>query len=209
MGQDHVPGPQALRWTGYLRRAQQGEPHQFGRLAAEMEPWLRGRLRRCAATAALFRDREDVRDALQEAFLRAWRALHAYDSARGSAGAWVWAIARNCAVEFLRRRRRRALSFDERRDSPLEGPGPDRPDGAAAEAARAVRHVLDRALAARKRDVRRAWDCRFDRGMTYAEIARELGVPPGTVATWIHRVKAAVRKAGPPTPESARHAEHA
>jgi RNA polymerase sigma-70 factor (ECF subfamily) len=182
-----------------LLRAQRGETEHFGQLVTEIEPWLIRRLRCCAATAAVGRNHHDSCEALQEAFLKAWHRRRAYDAGRGSAGAWLWAITRNCALDILRRRgRRRTVSLEGG-----TGDGAERPDGrpdpaAAAEAGEQAAHVrrrLARLLPHLKRPARRAWELRVGKGLPYAAIARRLRVPQGTVATWIHRVKQELRAA--------------
>ena len=58
------------------------------------------------------RNREDAEDALQDTFLRAYKALHAFEE-RASFYTWVTTIAINSALMILRRRRIRSeVSFD-------------------------------------------------------------------------------------------------
>jgi len=69
------------------------------------------------------KNREDAEDALQDTFLRAYKALHAFQE-RASFYTWVTTIAINSALMILRRRRNRAeVSFDR----PLEA-NEDLPD---------------------------------------------------------------------------------
>jgi DNA-directed RNA polymerase specialized sigma24 family protein len=64
----------------------------------------------------------------------------------------------------------------------------------AAEQTRRLRRDIARALWAAEPRVRRAWRWRFHEGQPYAVIARRLGVPQGTVATWLHRFRQGLRK---------------
>jgi RNA polymerase sigma-70 factor, ECF subfamily len=58
------------------------------------------------------RNREDAEDALQDAFLRAYLALHTFEE-RSSFYTWITTIAINSALMILRKRRRRSeVSFD-------------------------------------------------------------------------------------------------
>ena len=69
------------------------------------------------------KNREDAEDALQDTFLRAYRALHAFEE-RASFYTWVTTIALNSALMILRRRRIRSeVSFD--RPSETEEDFPD------------------------------------------------------------------------------------
>ena len=53
-------------------------------------------------------DRDEARDVTQEAFLRVYRAIDRYDTRRDFVN-WIYRIARNLAIDLLRRRRRRAV----------------------------------------------------------------------------------------------------
>ncbi|MGA7317179.1 MAG: sigma-70 family RNA polymerase sigma factor [Silvibacterium sp.] len=69
------------------------------------------------------RNREDAEDALQDTFLRAYKALHAFEE-RASFYTWVTTIAINFALMILRRRRIRSeVSFDNPSEAEEELPG--------------------------------------------------------------------------------------
>src|SRR5215211_2332774 len=74
--------------------------------------------RACAAdvyayVAALLRDRAASEDVTAQAFERAFRRRRTFDARRGTQRAWLFAIARNAALDELRRRRRStALAAD-------------------------------------------------------------------------------------------------
>jgi RNA polymerase sigma-70 factor (ECF subfamily) len=187
----------ADEWTRRLLDALRGDRGSFGQLLEDMKPWLISRLRACSLTNGLFLIPEDVEDALQDAAVNALSHLDRFDPGQGTAGGWLWVITRNCAVTLLRRRTvRRATSL-----LPEDGrPGCAVPavecDPAMLaerrEEVRAARRRLERALATVDRKVRRAWELRFVHGKPYAEIARELRQPLGTIATWIFRLKKAI-----------------
>lgn len=61
-----------------------------------------------AYVASLLRDRAAAEDVTALAFERAFRKRRGFRPARGTADAWVFGIARNAALDELRRRRRRA-----------------------------------------------------------------------------------------------------
>jgi RNA polymerase sigma-70 factor (ECF subfamily) len=62
----------------------------------------------------------EAEDAVQEAFVRAWRA--GYEPARGPVRAWLYAIATNVCLDMLRSAQRRARAMDL---GPAATPGPD------------------------------------------------------------------------------------
>jgi RNA polymerase sigma-70 factor (ECF subfamily) len=182
------------RWTELLLRAQRGEFQLFGQLAEEVRPLLLGGLRACEHTQALFHSREDVEDALQEAFLKAWRCLPAYDAARGGAVTWLWILTMHSAIDLLRRRKTFVVSIHGHDGSPtLDVPGRE-PDPAALAVAEELRERLDRTLRAAGRQARLAWELRFSQGMRYADIARLLGQPLGSIASRIYSLKMGLRQ---------------
>src|SRR5918996_2567295 len=61
-----------------------------------------------AYVATLLRDRGAAEDVTALAFERAFRRRRSYDAGRGSARAWLFGIARNAALDELRRRSRTA-----------------------------------------------------------------------------------------------------
>jgi RNA polymerase sigma factor (sigma-70 family) len=190
--------PRRERWGEMLCRAAAGDRAVFGELAAELKPYLLTRLRTCACTRELFRIPDDVEDAIHDALLVVWEKRAAFNP-DGHAVAWLWVIARNCAVDILRRRsRHRAMSLHDRDGNLLDGLAVDavQPSAllSAQEQRRRLRREVARALLAVEPRVRRAWRWRFRDGQPYAVIARRLGVPQGTVATWLHRFKQGLQR---------------
>ena len=61
-----------------------------------------------AYVASLLRDRAAAEDVTSQAYERAYRKRRSYRAGRGSAEAWVFGIARNAALDELRKRKRRA-----------------------------------------------------------------------------------------------------
>jgi RNA polymerase sigma-70 factor (ECF subfamily) len=75
-----------------------GDDAGLRELFSRHAPWLTARLRSVLPAA-------EVEDVLQETFLAVWRGAGGYRSGgSGSAGGWVWGIARRQAALFLRRR---------------------------------------------------------------------------------------------------------
>jgi RNA polymerase sigma-70 factor (ECF subfamily) len=190
--------PRAERWGAWLVRAAAGDRSAFAELAAELKPYLLARLRACPCTRDLFRIPDDADDAVHDALLIVWQSRTRFDPRR-QVVAWLWTIARNCAVNILRRRtRQRAVSLHDREGQLIPNLAVDAPSPAALAAAseqrRRLRRAIASALLAAEPRVRRAWRWRFREGQPYAVIARRLGVPQGTVATWLHRFKKGMRR---------------
>jgi RNA polymerase sigma-70 factor, ECF subfamily len=75
-----------------------GDDAGLRELFSRHAPWLAARLRAVLPAA-------EVEDVLQETFLAVWRGAGGYrPEGSGSAGGWVWGIARRQAALFLRRR---------------------------------------------------------------------------------------------------------
>jgi RNA polymerase sigma-70 factor (ECF subfamily) len=135
----------------------------------------------------VLRDAGAAEDVLQEVFLQLWRSPAAFDSSRGSLPAWLSVIARNRAIDSLRRRRPDAewsdviLSFEP----DLTG------DAERARSLERVRDTLNGMPAAQ----RSALEMAFFEGLTHKEIARKIGDPLGTVKTRIRAGLLALRRA--------------
>jgi RNA polymerase sigma-70 factor (ECF subfamily) len=140
-----------------------------------------------AYAATFLRDRAAAEDVTAQAFERAYRRRSRYDARRGTPRAWLFGIARNAALDELRRRRRAAAA--ELPAAPAE-PGPEE---ALQEAARrdAVRVGLAR-LHARDREL---IALRFHAELSTAELAGVLGVTPSNAGTLLHRAMSKLREA--------------
>jgi RNA polymerase sigma factor (sigma-70 family) len=138
-----------------------------------------------AYVATLLRDRSAAEDVTALAFERAYRRRRSFRAERGSRRAWLFGIARNAALDELRRRARVAPLFGEPAGTPpLEG---------ADEVVRraAVREALA-SLDARDREL---IALKFHAGLGNAEIGRVLGVSETNAGTKLHRAISRLRKA--------------
>jgi len=126
-------------------------------------------------------------DVLQEVFLQLWRNPGAFDSARGSLGAWLAVITRNRAIDALRRRKPETDIEDV-----IVSVAPDLAGNAdrsrAAEKARSV-------LGTMPAPQRSALEMAYFEGMSHSEIATKTGEPLGTIKTRIRSGLIALRKA--------------
>ena len=111
-------------------------------------------------------------EAVQETFLRAWRAAHRYDPELSSLRTWLFAIARNVVVDLARSRRSRHLP--EVLEIGLTPP--EEPIETALKS-----WEIEEGLRRISADHRRAIVEVYYRGRSSAEIAAEIGVPEGTV----------------------------
>jgi RNA polymerase sigma factor (sigma-70 family) len=141
-----------------------------------------------AYVASLLRDRAAAEDVTAQAFERAYRKRGSYRARRGSREAWLFGIARNAALDELRRRKRRASLEGEPGD--LDAPSADEHVELALrrETVRAALAQLDGA----ERDL---VALKFSAGLSNAEIAAVLGVSESNAGTRLHRALTKLRKA--------------
>ena len=137
----------------------------------------------------LVRDRQLAEDVTQEAFLRAYRFLPRY---RGDSrfSTWLLSVARNCAMDELRRYERRQRLVERLRARPQPGPWEE---GLPIE----VRDVL----AALPLELREPIVLIDMLGTSYADAAVVLKTPVGTVKSRVHRGRALLGEALAPQAE--------
>ena len=141
-----------------------------------------------AYVASLLRDRSAAEDVTAQAFERAYRKRLSYRASRGSMDAWVFGIARNAALDELRKRKRRAVLESEPEDT--EGVLPE-DEADLALRRQAVRAALA-SLDGRERDL---IALKFAGGLSNGEIARVLRMSESNVGTRLHRTITKLREA--------------
>jgi RNA polymerase sigma-70 factor (ECF subfamily) len=142
------------------------------------------------------RDREEARDAAQEAFVRAYESLASYDPALPFTP-WLLRIARNHCLDLLRRGKARPTivreggASDEVPQREIPDPDAQGADDALVQAEGRAR--LAAAIARLPDDHREALLLFHQEQLSYREIASVLEVPMGTVMTWLHRARQKLR----------------
>src|ERR687892_5268 len=175
--------------TTVLDRARAGDQEAFTALIRHYDPGLR------ALAYRLLGDRERMDDALQETYVKAFRALPRFRG-ESSLGTWLYRIAYNACLDELERSRRVVqlpLEDEIVEAGPRTEPGevvPRRAD-------------LVEALAALPAEDRAAVLLVDAQGFDYREAARVLEIPEGTVASRLNRARRALRRALGDLPEGA------
>lgn len=133
----------------------------------------------------ILKNPHDAEDARQEALICATRYIATFKG--GSAfRTWLHAITRNVCLNMRRANKKQPrYSIDDVFDDDNEPP--NRPGAFADEDSVVQRQQIDSALAALPENVHDAVVLRFVFDMDYAQVAEELGVPLGTVKTWLRR----------------------
>jgi len=130
----------------------------------------------------LLRHRHDAEDVAQDSFVRVFRSLHRWDTAR-PLKPWILTIAVN--------RCRTALSKRNRRPTPVEFLA-DVPGAEVPESSSELSAAISEALNELRGDYREVFILFHEIGKPYEEIAEILERPVGTVKTWLHRARARV-----------------
>ena len=172
-----------------MRRVQRGDKAAFDLLVLKYQHKV------AKLVARFVRDRREVEDVTQEAFIKAYRAIGGF---RGESAfyTWLYRIAVNTAKNYLESLGRRPPSTDvemenaefvESADGLREQATPERQlltDEIAA--------TVNRVIEALPGDLRTAITLREIEGMSYEEIAEVMDCPIGTVRSRIFRAREAI-----------------
>jgi RNA polymerase sigma-70 factor (ECF subfamily) len=138
----------------------------------------------------VLRDSGQAEDILQEVFLQLWRKPAAFVQNRGSLGAWLVVIARNRAIDVLRRRKPSDSVDDVVLASTVN---------VADEAERnTMMAKVRRVIADLPMEQRKSLELAYFEGLSHTEIASRTGDPLGTVKTRIRQALISLRKAFQP-----------
>ena len=159
--------------------ARRGDRSAFDELVRRHDPRMRGLAYRLMA------DRHRMDDALQEAYLKAYKALSRF-RAGSDFGTWLFRITYNACIDELRKHKRTPLASADQTDPESGRPGPERVVGAS--------ETVRSALAELPVDQRVTVVLVDGEGFDHRDAAKILGVAPGTVASRLHRARAALRR---------------
>jgi RNA polymerase sigma-70 factor (ECF subfamily) len=141
-----------------------------------------------AYLAGLLRDRSAAEEVTAQAFERAYRRRASFDPRRGTRRAWLFGIARNAALDELRRRRRQAELLVEPRDETSS----ETEESAEAALRRSMIRSAIATLPARDREL---VTLKYFAGLDNAEIAAVLAISESNAGTRLHRAIEKLREA--------------
>jgi RNA polymerase sigma-70 factor (ECF subfamily) len=141
----------------------------------------------------IVRDSGVAEDLTQEAFLRVWNRVQAFDAERGKFGPWILAVARNRAIDYLRSVEGRTSQVS------VEATTSDQPglyvsmedDILNSDRGRRLKEACDR-LNPNQRSV---IELAYFEGLTQTEMAAKLNQPLGTIKTWTRSALRVLREA--------------
>ena len=179
----------AAEIAALLSRVALGERAAFTQLYDKTAAHLLGVILR------ITRNRELSQDILQEVYISVWRAAGDFDTRLSQPLTWLSSIARNRAIDSLRRRQTQptllstqVASHDDSEDHDMlqdfisDDPGPLELLQRSADA-QALRGCLQRLSGAQQQ----ALSLAFYQGQAYSEVAAHLSQPLGTVKSWVRR----------------------
>jgi RNA polymerase sigma-70 factor, ECF subfamily len=184
---DERPADPETMFAALAARARAGDAEAFDRLMILTQ-------RKVVATAwRMLGNREDARDAAQEAFLRAFKYLDRYDPRQDFQG-WLHQITVNVCRDAVRKRGGSMASLDAECDLEALESIAGRDDTEATILRAQERAIVARALAALPEKERAALVLRDLENLSTEEVARRLGSRPVTVRSQICSARVKVRK---------------
>ncbi len=169
-----------------------GEEDLYGELLSRYQARLAAHLTRVVGS------REEALDLTQEVFLKVFQALPRYNP-EYKFSTWIFRIASNAGIDFLRKRRLKTVSLDApppgaEADEPPREIASAEPDPQAVLRNAERRRKIDAEIASLPPDFRELISLRHFAGLSYEEIAEAKKMPLGTVKNKLFRARAVLKE---------------
>ncbi|MCH2165414.1 MAG: sigma-70 family RNA polymerase sigma factor [Marinovum sp.] len=162
-----------VEWVSHVVRIRDARDQSaFAELFAHFAPRVKAFLMRSGSDATL------AEECTQEVMATLWQKAHLFDPSRASVSTWIYTIARNKKIDYLRK---------QRRPEPEElswGPE-EEPDQADVLALNEESEQLGRAIAALPEKQRDLIQKAYFGDLSHSEIALATGLPLGTIKSRI------------------------
>lgn len=169
-----------------IRRAVEGDQRAFSQLRQKYYPTIAGLIRR------MMRNSDDVDDLIQETFVKAFNAIATFNHDYAFS-TWLYRIASNHCIDFLRKKRLKTFSIDqplETSDGELQYEISDStwlPDADMHNREKTA--LLQTAIQELPDKYRKVIELRHTEELDYQEIANQLNLPLGTVKAHLFRAR--------------------
>ena len=187
----------SLDLSRLLARSGLGDRAAFATLYERTSPHL------FAVILRINRDRAQAEDILQEVYVNVWRAAQSFDASQSQPLTWLTSIARNRAIDSLRRAQTQpriqttfsgSTAAGELEDEDVYDTVADAAPGpldllSRASDARALGDCMERLTSLQRQSVALA----FFHGLSHAEVSEQLRQPLGTVKSWVRRALIALK----------------
>ena len=174
-----------------VRRARDGDSRAFDELVSRYAD------KAFRLSFKVLRHEQDAEDAVQDAFLAAYRNLGRFEE-RSSFSTWIYRVAMNAALMRLRKRREGMVSMDrppraDDRDATMQLE--DKSAGPLARTASGeVGDAIQEAVAGLPEDLREVFILREDAGLSNQEVAEMLELSVPAVKSRLHRARLDLRR---------------
>lgn len=146
-------------------------------------------------------NRAQAEEVLQEVYVNVWRSAAGYEAARAQPMTWLVSIARNGAIDSLRRARARGQGMtvsltaqtDDDDDDPAERLVSDSPGAVELLQQAAEAHAVTRCIGVLSAEQKQCVALAYYQGLSHSEIADQLVEPLGTVKSWLRRALLALK----------------
>ena len=142
-----------------------------------------------AVLIRILKDRSMAEDALQDVFVKVWQKADGFRPDSQAPMAWLYAIARNHAIDMIRAQKNLHDDLDDHQDLSSPEPDPEQSAVAAGERER-IEHCLEELEPQKAEAVVSA----YMEGYSYQELADRHSVPLNTMRTWLRRSLISLRK---------------
>lgn len=169
--------------AGLMNQIACGDKAALAQLYRILSPKLFGIILR------MVRRRDWAEEILHDTFIQIWQSAACYDAERSEPQIWLCHLARNRAIDHLRKHENRCCSMEEIEEaeagfvSPLSSP----------DIHQEARH-LQRCMAHLPPEQRQSIALAYYRGLSQSEIATSMSQPEGTVKSWIRRALTHLRE---------------
>lgn len=188
MPSSNSPTPRQQALAELLSRVALGDRAAFERLYRDTSPHLLGVILRIQTDRAL------AEDVLQEVYVNVWRSAQGFNPAMSQPTTWLGSIARNRAIDSLRRGQAAPQTVSSRSGGPEEE-DTDMLDDIASEAPgpldllaqASTAKALSTCMDTLSGDQRHSLALAYYQGLSHSEVADHLGQPLGTVKSWVRR----------------------